>query len=385
MPYKKDLFKGKKLVLPYAPGLTYTIQANCFAGNTDLLEVVIPRSCIGIGAGAFKGCTNLQHVFISNEVGTIGDGAFDGCTYPNLQFEVEPGNAKFVGFTGCLLEKDFTDNTYSILHATSSYFDPSSPHYFAKSNVCLDTAYSTNFPSTFTLSTYPWSGMYAKTGGNVTLVDKFGYVITNTGKKVTTKDTSIQMGGNYAVPIYFLIKEIKPNACAGDTAMTNVTLAQWSNASDPFVPGLWSLETIGAGAFKGCGISILKLFNTFETFNSADYINYIPWHQHELAIGASAFEGCTKLIELQINSNIKLDSRAFYGCANLKDIWLGSNVTTAPIIDLDTLYGVGNNVVSGLGQKTLHAPMSLNNTTFKNSYFYTTLIGLGFNPDWYAA
>ena len=372
MPYNKDSFKGKKLVLPYGPGLTYTIPANCFAGNTDLLEVVIPRSCIGIGAGAFKGCTNLQHVFISHEVGTIGDGAFDGCTYPNLQFEVEPGNAKFVGFTGCLLEKDFTDNTYSILHATSSYFDPSSPHYFAKSNVCLDTAYSINFPSTFTLSTYPWSGMYAKTGGNVKLVDKFGYVITNTGKKITTKDTSIQMGGNYAVPIYFLIKEIKPNACAGDTAMTNVTLAQWSNASDPFVPGLWSLETIGAGAFKGCGISILKLFNTF---NSADYIHYMPWHQHELAIGASAFEGCTSLGSLSFYCDCTIGAKAFFGCTGLTTLYNSSK----SFICAKQLDSTGKNVEYGAGNIHRIGELAFGNTpnlasitgynTFSNAIF----------------
>lgn len=311
MPYNKDSFKGKKLVLPNYTDLTYTIPDNCFAGNTDLLEVVIPESCSGIGAGAFKGCTNLQYVFISCELVTIGDGAFDGCTYPDLEFEVESGN--FVGFTGCLLERN-TDNTFSILHATSSYFNPSSPHYFAKSNACIDTEWG-GFPS----NTYPWSGMYAKTGGNVTLVDRWGHVITTTGKKVTEKDTNIKMGSGYAIPIYFLIKEIKPNACAGDTAMTNVELAQWSE-NDYFVPGLWSLETIGAGAFKGCGISTLKLL-----YRSVDYDDYVPWHNHELAIGASAFEGCTSLSSLSFHFDCTIGSKAFFGCTALTTLHNESN------------------------------------------------------------
>lgn len=370
IPYKKDSFKGKKLVLPYSPDLLYTIPANCFAGNTDLLEVVIPRSCSGIGAGAFKGCTNLQHVFISNVVTTIGDGAFDGCTYPDLEFEVEPGNTKFVGFTGCLLEKN-TDNTYSILHATSSYFNPSSPHYFAKSNVCIDTANSANLPSTFVLWEYPWSGMYAKTGGSVKLVDNNGTVITTTGKKVTTKNSDIEMGSDYAVPIYFLIKEIKPNACAGDTAMTNVTLAQWSSANDPFVPGLWSLETIGAGAFKGCGISTLKLLNSWHV----EYIHYAPWHNHELAIGASAFEGCTSLSSLSFYGNCTIGSKAFFGCTALTTLYNQSN----SFICNKLLDNVGKNVEVGTGNIHRIGELAFGNTpnlasitgynTFNNAIF----------------
>jgi len=359
-PYSKNSFRGKKLVLPYSDNLTYSIPDDCFADNTELLEVVIPRSCVGIGAGAFKGCTNLRHIFISNSVTTIGDGAFDGCVYSDIvnddtiNFEVESGNTKFVGLMGCLLEKN-QDKSYSILHATSSFFNPNSQHYFANCKICADSANASDLPF-YSLQTYPWAGMYAKSGGNQKLYDTQGNVITTQGKYISTYDSSAIIGNNYAIPIYFLIKEIKANACAGDTNMLRLVLADW--VTDSFVPGLYFLRTIGNGAFNGCNISLLTLLKQDSIYTGCKcwwLSNNTP---HELSIGESAFENCTQLGSLNLYFDCYIGRKAFFNCTSLVSV---HNESKSFISDT-TLGPTGLNVYSSDPTKNRVGELCFGNT-----------------------
>ena len=46
--------------------------------NTDVLEVVLPDSCLSVGNGAFLGCSNLAKVAVSDSCTSIGNSAFYG-------------------------------------------------------------------------------------------------------------------------------------------------------------------------------------------------------------------------------------------------------------------------------------------------------------------
>ena len=46
--------------------------------NTDVLEVVLPDSCLSVGNGAFLGCSNLAKVTVSDSCTSIGNSAFYG-------------------------------------------------------------------------------------------------------------------------------------------------------------------------------------------------------------------------------------------------------------------------------------------------------------------
>ena len=325
MPYSTGSFRGKKLILPYNPEVSDAIvPANCFADTLEVKEVVIPNCYTEIKSGAFKGCANLQHIYIPETIETIEDGAFDGCIYPELVFEVSLRNRKFVGLTGCLLEKN-TDNSYSIVHATSCFFDPASPNYFANCTVCLDALSSGGramFPTDFNLNNcYPFPGMYRvnPTSGTITLYDISGNILTDKGEMLTSVNTqqNQRLGittVQYYVPIYYLIKEIKANACVGDTNMTNVSFSDWTDTET--VASLWSLQTIGANAFKDCkfltGIKLPR--------KVSDYTNYYGW-QHNLTIGDSAFESCSSLVTFMFDwDSVTFGDKAFFDCISLISI-----------------------------------------------------------------
>lgn len=325
MPYSIGSFRGKKLILPYNPEVGRTIvPENCFADTLEVQEVVIPIGYVEIKSGAFKGCTNLRHIYIPESIETIEDGAFDGCIYPDLVFEVAPRNDHFVGLTGCLLEKN-TDNSYSIVHATSCFFDPASPNYFANCTVCVDALSSdgrTMFPTDFNLNNcHPFPGMYRVNtqSGTITLYDTSGNVLTENGVKLTSVNTlqSQRLGittVQYYVPIYYLIKEIKANACVGDTNMTNVSFSDWTGTET--VASLWSLQTIGANAFKDC----TSLTNVKLPRKVTDYIICYGW-QHNLTIGDSAFENCSSLATFMFDWNtVTFGNRVFFDCISLISI-----------------------------------------------------------------
>lgn len=325
MPYSIGSFRGKKLILPYNPVAGRTIvPENCFADTLEVQEVVIPIGYVEIKSGAFKGCENLRHIYIPESIEIIEDGAFDGCIYPELVFEVAPRNSHFVGLTGCLLEKN-TDNSYSIVHATSCFFDPGSPNYFANCTVCVDALSSDGramFPTDFNLNNcYPFPGMYRvnQQSGTITLYDTSGNVLTEKGEKLTSVNTlqSQRLGittVQYYVPIYYLIKEIKANACVGDTNMTNVSFSDWTGTET--VASLWSLQTIGANAFKDCKfLTSIKLPRKVS-----DYTNYYGW-QHNLTIGDSAFENCSSLVTFTFDWNtVTFGNRVFFDCISLISI-----------------------------------------------------------------
>lgn len=356
-PYKGGSFRGKRLVLPEAQGLSYEIPDNCFANNTELLEVIIPTSCTGIGAGAFKGCTNLRRVKFFKSL-TIGDGAFDGCTYPELNFDVtdaEAGEWKN-SRVGCLM---YGNGSYLIIkHATSCYFDPDSEYYFAnkENNKFLLSNYDGGtgvryFPST----TEPKIGMYKKSGGRETIeyLNSSGQRLTTTTALLLTKNNianiksqynTIGNGDEFIVPSYFLIHEIESNACRGDVNMQNVILDTMNGLRD-----------ICDNAFKNC-TQLKNLSLPFEQ-------NW--WDGGDRNIGKSAFEGCG-IRELVFNSTYVLGERAFYGCTQLETIDSDATNTFVCPISLDEN---GNNVVEY--SYTTH----VGNLCFGNTPSLTTITG----------
>ena len=394
-PYQADSFVGKKLILPDSGNDTYTIPDNCFAGNTELLEVVIPKSCVGIGAGAFKGCTNLQRVYIGNNmIQDIADDAFEGCTYPELEFEIAPDDnvanyPKYIGMTGCLLEMDQTDRCYSILHATSCFFDPNSEYYFTNMKVVIKLTASSQYndlPTGFNGNACKvWPGMYVQnaSGGNETLYDLHNNVITTTATKVNNMITDINIiNARYIytfIPIYYFIKEIKPSACVGDTNIVNLCLQNWTDVTvTEVIPGMLSLRTIGANAFNGCtALTTIKLPKSENNYSSK-----FGWGGvSSLDIGESAFEGCTSLQAFSFNwDNVKFGSRALYNCSALASIsgkfmmQTGTfNVDTGKItVEGVTYYGeqcFGNTIsLLSITDITNNQLVVRNNAIFMNKY-----------------
>lgn len=78
------------------------IEADAFAGCSELTTITIPKSVTEIWSRAFQSCENLADVVIPNGVSEIGRGAFEDCA--NLRRVSIPGSVKEIGreaFNGC--------------------------------------------------------------------------------------------------------------------------------------------------------------------------------------------------------------------------------------------------------------------------------------------
>ena len=65
------------LKVTYSGNIT-TYDSTDLQNNTDVLEVVLPDSCLSVGNGAFLGCSNLAKVAVSDSCTSIGNSAFYG-------------------------------------------------------------------------------------------------------------------------------------------------------------------------------------------------------------------------------------------------------------------------------------------------------------------
>lgn len=69
--------EGMTFILPSS--LT-TVEAQAFAGNAMVSQLVVPNTVTSIGSQAFEGCTGLTEVVIASRDVSIADDAFDGCS-----------------------------------------------------------------------------------------------------------------------------------------------------------------------------------------------------------------------------------------------------------------------------------------------------------------
>lgn len=82
LQYDSSLYTGpKELIVPSEiAGQTVTaIGGGCFAGDSYIITVTLPKTVESIGASAFADCTSLRGVFIPESVTKIGASAFSNC------------------------------------------------------------------------------------------------------------------------------------------------------------------------------------------------------------------------------------------------------------------------------------------------------------------
>ncbi|MBP5416969.1 MAG: leucine-rich repeat protein [Clostridiales bacterium] len=84
------------------PKETTNIYKKAFAGNTDLVKLIIPSHVEAIASNAFSDCTSLSEVIIENGAGRIAGSVFEGCT--SLREITIPGSCMYLNyylFRGC--------------------------------------------------------------------------------------------------------------------------------------------------------------------------------------------------------------------------------------------------------------------------------------------
>ena len=76
---KKVLQGFRDFVIP-DDGSVEIIEEGAFAGNSSVVEIIIPSSVVSIGNGAFADCKNLAYVTVPDSVTVIGSDAFSWCS-----------------------------------------------------------------------------------------------------------------------------------------------------------------------------------------------------------------------------------------------------------------------------------------------------------------
>ena len=373
-------FNVKKLILPDSGSETYTIPANCFAGCTNLLEVVIPDCVTAIGEGAFSGCINLQTVYIGSGVTNIGTKAFNKCS--NIgRFIVDEQNPKYLGFTGCLLSKNTTPQyTYTLEFANQNWWS----NQYSSAMKDIFTFYSdfsmprtvnyggtTNF-DTRAIHLQPGqvfmgviSGLSHDNFKTITDSQCDGTFVTPNNKTtVASHLLSNPAIMDYCyVPIYYWITDISEDACSNDTYITSVNLSRYK-----------SLMTIGKNSFKGCiNLTTLTLPDAANV-NEGSIVTYCN-------IGESAFEGCSGIFStLYCYQTHSFGNKAFMGCAGLTGLYFEGPITGIGIqsfANTPNLASISTNLSGGnLGNNYKIWPNS--NAIYSTSWnSYTNCIVVG--------
>ena len=87
------------------------IGGGAFAGNKNIVTVVLPSSVKEIEGGAFQNCSNLQYVITGGNLSVIGSYAFDGCPKLNDSFRYDVAHVSDTAFGKITAAEEPEDST----------------------------------------------------------------------------------------------------------------------------------------------------------------------------------------------------------------------------------------------------------------------------------
>ncbi|MBR3445259.1 MAG: leucine-rich repeat domain-containing protein [Prevotella sp.] len=311
-----------------------SIGHHAFYNCSGLDSLTIPSSVTSIGGWAFSGCTGLDSLTIPNSVTSIGGGAFQGCkglTYIEIPNSVT--SIEYRAFEKCTRLKDIYCHIGEPLNISDLVF------YMVPTNTCAlhvplgcKEKYKVvnvwkNFQNivedlpaqSFTIGNLE----YTKRGATV-IVGKGG---TLTGEVVIPESVEYE-GKQYPVTSIGVV------AFSGCIGLTSITIPN-------------SVTSIGENAFRGCtsltSVTINSNAIMSKNYSSSSNFSTIFGNQVKTyiigdsvtSIGNGAFQGCTGLTSVTINSNAIM-SKSYSNESNFSTIF-GNQVQT---------YTIGNSVTS---------------------------------------
>lgn len=298
-----DYYGKGKIEIPSNLNIMY-LDEDCFKGNTDITEVILPTSLTEIPENAFLGCINLKKVVIPGQCTTIKANAFAGCT--SLE-TIELG--LFVDSERNELGPDYA-GTLSI--GRNAFLNCGMLKTITNQKR-ITTVYERAFENCVALKGIDLSNVRAVANG------AFKGCTGLLGENViTTNHTAIGVGmfENCTGLTSF---EFYGSAVPADTFKGCTNLASISFNSE--------LSAIGANAFERTKLTEVTLPDSKDGFT---------------AIDRDAFKNST-LTKLTLSQETKLDfdrNTAFTGCENFTEYALASTNNYYTVTD-GVLYGNG--------------------------------------------
>ena len=318
-----------------------SIGQKAFYSCTGLTSVTIGNSVTSIGNYAFYECTSLTSVTIPNSVTSIGDGAFNGCN--NLTSVTIPNSVTSIGeyaFWGC--------------SSLTSVTIPNSVTNIGKG------AFSN------------CSGLTSVTIPNsVTSIGDGAFNGCNNLTSVTIPNSVTSIGyrafyhcaGLTSMTIPNSVTNVGNDAFAGCVGLKQVTLNSNAVANKNYDSSSNLTTIFGTQVRKyiiGEGVTAI---GNYAMYNSSS-LQSITLPNSVLSIGQSAFDGCSQLKQVAINSNAVL-SKAYSPSNNFSTVF-GAQVQTYNLGDAIT--AIGNYAFYNCGNATsLNIPDGV--TTIGNNSF----------------
>ena len=315
------------------PNSVTSIEYWVFENCSGLTSIEIPSSVTSIGSSAFSSCSGLTSIEIPNSVTSIGKDAFARCSgltsavIPNSVTSIEQGV-----FWECTSLKNVVIGNEVTSIGMHAFLDCSSLvsieiPYSVESigeeafKGCTNLRTVINHSSLSITKGSKNNGYVAYYAVSVTylpydfLVGDFAFAVingVNTLLGYLGNDTEIILPDNYNGENYV----IGAYAFYNNTSITSIVIGN-------------SVTSIADNAFEGCTnlkkveLNTTTVENWFSGYTS---IKEIVTGNSVTSIVGSAFSGCTNLASLTVGSKVaSIGTNAFNGCGNIiKVFWLGN-------------------------------------------------------------
>ncbi|MDR2197386.1 MAG: leucine-rich repeat domain-containing protein [Coriobacteriales bacterium] len=351
-------FKGSALQAANISKAT-AIGDGAFEGCTKLGNVALPPA-LALPGSAFKGCTSLEAINLATTP-AIGASAFENCTklstvtWPTGSYAIEaaafkntgllsvaPGAVNALGagaFANCtkLLSADLSDATLTALEQDSF------SGCFVLATVQLPATLAEIKASAFanasltalqlpaSLTTIRSAAFSAVRADQVAL--PAALTVLEKGAFNVSGVSSIDLSGT-------AISQIPAEAYANVSALTAIKLPA-------------TLQSIGANAFSGTGISAISLPSQLQSIGqqafAATALTQVVIPHSVNSMGAAVFQDCTALAQVTFfNGMTAVPESCFKGCTALTGFVAGTGVSSIGAYAFADCTGITGTLISSL-------------------------------------
>ncbi len=269
-----NIYENGKGIITFDGELT-SVENYAFCNCSSLESITIPQKVTQLGARSFENCTSLTSIKISESVASIGEGAFAGCislasfTIPDAITTVEP-------YTFC--------DCYALAELTIGNSVTTIKGWAFCDCIGLTTVIIPDNVVSMEGGVFGGCSGLERFEGNNVSADGRCLIFDGMLKAFAPAGLT-----EYAIP-------------EGVTAIEVYTFQKLENITTISIPR--GIERISEGAFESC-----PMLASFSTVNTD--VKYIDKY---------AFQYCTGLTEVDINSVEEIGNDVFRGCTSLERV-----------------------------------------------------------------